>query len=1339
MDELQAIYNSDLDCFKCFWRNLKEFVQPVESIWQMELYCSFSNLLGNTVIPNAGGMIDFYVERPYNWGIELLSEGIGTDEHLNRFKTIKTISTSRFDNNATNMGIYVPLMDTMIKEWIVIDFSSEMLYQNNAPKVVDPNLCIITYSTDFKTYNIYYQGGEIFIGYSFSNKFRKFKQQQPTRDNQDTAYNVFSKLTSNNINTVDNVNEIVKDEIDDVQQQKVQKPKSPFINKQQNQQHNNSDSFAWNAYEQQQINLKKREQEQHKGNNAFQEFKQKLNSPIKDNNNNTIVSKKPVISHNTPTKAKLSFPVSSSPVPTVVFVKSKKRQLEDDIVDNDDSIPHSYNSSSNFTPTQDLHQQNDNIKNNNSNIGSRLDKTAFINNQKGVGSVYPFLRNKSNLFKQDQKYLGSLLKQPTQTTLLSRMNSDDQPLTQLVNDQQQQQQPPQQLQSQRSTLSQHYYSTSSSAQPTNPLPIQPIQNIIRSSSNLSINNILQQQINYEEIEDEEVQAHESHVVIQPTKKDEIKEEKKVVIVKQSTIESIEDDNDDEHITFTHQKQQDPVQVDLSPPPPTFKDVSRRSPNSSKYRYVREEIDDEQQTDEPIWKSRNILKDDDINMNDDDDDNDIDGDNIPPINFQQDNNSNRPLKSKWLDNLSDSIINSNSHNSSSNTVTSSVTKLLKQGRKKITVRGGLSERLAKLLNKEKFNYDLYQRRNAISSQCQSLVTPIANHYTVELMVKIVQTPSLIQPHVYVCQCICSNWPNQLPNPTLTGTQLVTVLFSMSTKTELKLELYSCLLIEYWHLVSATNQKQVIIYSHITKPLPSQNQPDILKDNSIESVHQYNQSEKIEISTVQLYNQQHQQSNNNNNSKSTEDILEIISKMETTQLEDLNQNLIDINLNAIILQCFIKHNADSNSNSNISGLKSIKEKTKNMVNNQNDDGIIMSIYVANFQGFVAEIQIPNQYSHRWKDIAGGDVFCECLFQDLQFIRNTNQLSIGFCSFLNHYIPIDFQQQQQFNLTVLRVKENSSFYLCPTPNPSFTMYYQPIPVQSVQKTLELLLNNSYSLVNRVSIVGVVVYIQPLSSNSKSFFIFVLDVNSNNNNLNTIGVEFRDKQYYKQIFIGDHWTLQHLVIQPPQIPSSTILLVDEFSMVSKNQQQQQQQQQMQIYQPSVGAEVKLSIGILKDQLPIHSFLNPLNDNIYKNYQFISRFRAKVTHVETNDCIYRGCSQCSSPVSKFQNDYIPLAANGDATFCRKCRKLVSSDLMIELQLICSYQEKFIKLKIGNIYCQELFIFPLEYSLVNEYTDIISNLNGKNVEFNGLAQYSNDSQSEIHVDIISDPIFDELV
>ncbi|KYQ91644.1 hypothetical protein DLAC_07419 [Tieghemostelium lacteum] len=144
-----------------------ENVQSLESVWQMELYCAFSNILGPIIVPNAGGRngsdgkIDFYVEPPYNWGIELLSEGKGTDEHLNRFKTTKTNTTSRSGQNATYIGIYVPLLDTMIKDWIIIDFSSEMLYQNNPPNIADPNLCIITYSTDFKTYKIHYQDGKV--------------------------------------------------------------------------------------------------------------------------------------------------------------------------------------------------------------------------------------------------------------------------------------------------------------------------------------------------------------------------------------------------------------------------------------------------------------------------------------------------------------------------------------------------------------------------------------------------------------------------------------------------------------------------------------------------------------------------------------------------------------------------------------------------------------------------------------------------------------------------------------------------------------------------------------------------------------------------------------------------------------------------------------------------------------------------------------------------------------------------------------------------------------------------------------------------------------------------
>ncbi|KYQ89411.1 hypothetical protein DLAC_10071 [Tieghemostelium lacteum] len=144
-----------------------QIVQPIESVWQMELYCACTNLLGTNVIPSAGGRngsegrIDIYVEPPYKWGIELLSEGKGTDEHLNRFKIFKNNTTSISGNNARHVGVYVPLLGTMIEEWIVIDFSSEMLYQNSPPKIDNPNLCIITYSTDFKTYNIHYQGGEV--------------------------------------------------------------------------------------------------------------------------------------------------------------------------------------------------------------------------------------------------------------------------------------------------------------------------------------------------------------------------------------------------------------------------------------------------------------------------------------------------------------------------------------------------------------------------------------------------------------------------------------------------------------------------------------------------------------------------------------------------------------------------------------------------------------------------------------------------------------------------------------------------------------------------------------------------------------------------------------------------------------------------------------------------------------------------------------------------------------------------------------------------------------------------------------------------------------------------
>eukprot|EP01132_Coremiostelium_polycephalum_P010341 gene10341-12696_t len=1058
------------------------------------------------------------------------------------------------------------------------------------------------------------------------------------------------------------------------------------------------------------------------------------------------------------------------------------------------------NNTNNSTTTNILTTYNNEIAIFSSQLSSQnIPSTNNNNNDTNpFANGYPFLK-RGDSFQNDIKYLGNrLLRSDSNHSIQQQIDFIESTQQQSQSQYQQQQQPPQSQQHQKFTITQHQQQIFQSQNKfrSTQQQISGTQDI-SSSAKFHFTPVIRgsSQIKSFDFYKKDVPSQTDDIMtvddVDNNNNNNINQRVRLV----DTIKNSIDGENIDQLPQQQQQQQPPgqIQQSYSPPPPIFKDNARRSPNSKRYIYL-DEID-EYPDQSPPWKSNNVLLDDDIPVDDDydssnnnqnninfldslkdynssqqdDDDDDYSNNNNNSNNnnlqsqFEMESSAQTPkfTKSKWLGELSENLMYANHHQS--------LTKPIKT--LKITKRfdrGGLAEKLVKQLNKQKFNYELISKR--VSTQNLALVNPIPNHSIRELVIRIIQIPSPLQPHVYVTQCLCMNWidiendpvmisnnNNKNNNPTTTNNlvqqfelqqnnnndsngsislddedeelnnqskiggepkkQILTVLFSFGMKSQYKLGMGSTVVVEYWQCIESGTHPTIIC--HIGHPLsiPTTNTSTTTTTTTTTTTPVTDKDISEKFSKISITDPilklpgdipqtlpnicttiiPIDDNNNINNQQRLVD--ELLLNIEITPLEEVNQNLIDINIHAVLLQCFprnVNHQYNTKNPPQINNQKNIttcnhkkildwKERSKQRLlskhrNQMNEPGWIdaISIYVANLSGSIAEIQIPYTLVEKWKTILDNQVFCECIFTDLLFISNSNvSRASQYGSFLSHYVPESFQPTQ-LNVSVLRAKSTSSFHVKPTPNPSFSQHYNPITPTNITATLNSMVNFSYW--NRISVRGTIANIKPSQNlnhqinnyiyKRNGFILFLVDnnneqqpstplLNDNNNNNNNqpiglnIGIKIENQQhFYKHFKVGDTLLIQHCVIQQEQIPIGVLLLADQYSIIEKIDDGVNQQSPPQ--QPEQTEFCDLSVAITT---------NPL----IQHYQFISKVQGVVVDLGSSEFFYRGCVNCHFPVQPFKNIENILGYQyyqQEGFFCPKCRLLVDSQIMVELNLL---------------------------------------------------------------------------
>ncbi|KAF2073559.1 hypothetical protein CYY_005144 [Polysphondylium violaceum] len=1046
--------------------------------------------------------------------------------------------------------------------------------------------------------------------------------------------------------------------------------------------------------------------------------------------------------------------------PTSTILKKRKDVIEDD---SDDPI----------TPTQQIGsstQKSDNYIN------------SSNNNNNNNTAYYPFFK-RSDSFQEDKRYFGNLLRDPGNTSLSSDSSLDPTQRVGSLSDTpipstQQPLQP--QIPIVRASIFSH---SSQQQQPTTQQPSKPTQSsqvptniiknffnhntIIRSSSDLTVNAPFQwnqQQHNHPQQQEDDI----------------------------NTLESVDTDD-----------------IPNSPPPPTFKDRITRSPNSKRYVYINEDDIEDEEVDKkpPPWRiNQDTLMRDEINEDNqdhystnqdtlfsDDDENQNNNNNQPNTTTTTTPSKSNPHK--WLSEYSDSLKSVNGHYQSSST--------LKQKRNRKLKRGGLSETLDKALNKQSINLELLSKRG-VSQASKSIISAIPNNSNRHLSIAILQTPSILQPHVYVCQCLCENWidvsvhginlsPSKIdkdntassvsqdPQQDKSTPTIITVIFSMEAKNELKLNVGNSLVIEYWQFIP--NYVSPIIISHIASN----------KTEAIDHGYTLNQDLIDSLNMVQIKDAQdsllqsidHQQDGISNNANLSICLADdpklneerVDNATNTTALEDLSQSMgKELNIKAVLLQVFVRNMDDIQDDADIQQhqqkhtidpLEHIQQKTENMVitSTQNmcshsEITNAISIYAANHNGSVVEIQVPLLYISRWKEIMGNDAFVECLFSSLLFISNQNvPRESNFGSFLSHYIPSSFQQPQ-LNISILRVQHHSQFFVKQSPNISFYQHYQPLQPYNVSNTLDLIFkqnpnycpssnvgyggpDSSHCFYSRISIHGYILFKKKysLSNGTCTFNIYLVDSiagsdNEPNEKVQSICIEVQKPAYiYDDLNIGDFVVLPLCMINPPPSvtqqedtvasSSSAVVVIDDYSLIEvlNRHQEIKTDEWYQNY-----GHFKETFGNL---LSFGSACeNEIGEYFIKSgFSFIYNFSGLV--IDVGKSIYRGCCVCHTIVLQFPSEYND---NQEGFFCKHCKKLVNSMVLVELNLKILFNNQIISLlKIPYNYCSKIFNFPIQYSYAKQYETILNGLLNSQIEFSGIVSLG-PIDKDIQIECVSHPV-----
>ncbi|EFA76189.1 hypothetical protein PPL_10406 [Heterostelium album PN500] len=441
----------------------------------------------------------------------------------------------------------------------------------------------------------------------------------------------------------------------------------------------------------------------------------------------------------------------------------------------------------------------------------------------------------------------------------------------------------------------------------------------------------------------------------------------------------------------------------------------------------------------------------------------------------------------------------------------------------------------------------------------------------------------------------------------------------------------------------------------------------------------------------------------------DIVQFLLNYDITSIDQLYSNLTTVNVMTMILRYFED------------GEKQYQQQKSAEFNIRAGERHV-KILVTNLEGAIAIIQIPLHMIDRWSNLIANQesLYSECIFTNLSYVDSIRVPCFSeFGSILQHYIAPSLRPTSDtFNCTILSVREDSNFLLRPHIDDG-TIYK---PDSAILSLSELPLNDSIVSLfwHRLNVQAVVEHVHV---DRELITIFITSLNqpntdngdSNNSvgNLNSVGVVVRREnlfdhiEHLNQIQPGVSLIFQDIYVQPPSQPRPAIplLVMDKFSQIFKTET---------LELTGVPMNSGVNTYVLGQPQEFISLID-LPNGLLPYYQSIVNIDGVIIDCNKTEFLYRGCLECQCEVAEFQGDQV-LGYDKEKFFCSKCRQLVDSELMVELRLVIKIDNWTIHLKINNIYCSEIFEFPLEHKVEKEqqYTEQLSSLVGKNININGI-------------------------
>ncbi|EGG19434.1 hypothetical protein DFA_00011 [Cavenderia fasciculata] len=633
-------------------------------------------------------------------------------------------------------------------------------------------------------------------------------------------------------------------------------------------------------------------------------------------------------------------------------------------------------------------------------------------------------------------------------------------------------------------------------------------------------------------------------------------------------------------------------------------------------------------------------------------------------------------------------------------------------------GGLSGRLSTLLKKQNFNCDWISQRSVMPTQIPPTSNNIYNHtilelkshFALELNIVVAELPSLIQPHVFVTTCrVISNVGGASENDDShllpADDSLITVIFNMQQKDDWEIQVGTHICLEYWHMFHSTTKSKPTILCLTGKLLTKADQ---LEEDLLDVV-----QEQFDI--ISIKDEKNENILNNHLSsdpslkEEQQETKNIFEEYIFSDLARVHQNLLDIHLSVIILR-----------------FDRLKKKQTNQE--------YIRIIVKN-NGTIGEIQIPltlDKQLDKWIHLVecGQNPPFQCFFMGLTFLqcKRIECSSPEGSIILSHIQPTLRPPSKTFSLVVLQANSDTRFIVKERSNQAQDSLLYCSPIQHVYSVPSLLNSDIKSMVGqRISIQGTISHIHPsqftntpINQQANTLFstltLFLYDNNHQQQlSINSLSItlckQFCETYYYRN---KQNSPLQK---QQPQQPSlfvigQTILFRDVFLLPPSSTRSY----------PLLLTDIYTSVGPVYHQenvdldlsatqsIPIDDFVTLVeNDGLemMSSYQcLVSAQRAEIIEI-TKEFIYRGCTNCFASVRPYPNRAtICMGYSKEPFFCPKCRILVDSSLMAELNLLIKLSNGFqVVVKIGHPYSAQLFPGPITYQNRLECEDYINNIN----------------------------------